>query len=50
MHRVSKKLVLFRVPTMLMMSDCEEDLYDFNKDNRDKLSESMVGACRAIDR
>ena len=37
---------LFKVPTILMMSDCEEDLDDFPSENRDKPAESMVGAYR----
>ena len=47
MHRVAFEWVLFKVPTISMMSDYEEDLDDFPADNTDKAAESLIGAYRA---
>ena len=47
MYKVPLSGFFFKVPTILMMRDCEEDLADFPSENRDKPAESMVGACRA---
>ena len=47
MHRVPFEWVLFKVPTIPMMSDYEEDLDDFPVENRDKAAESLIGAYRA---
>ena len=46
-YKVPLSVFFFKVPTILMMSDCEEDLDEFPSENTDKPAESMVGACRA---
>ena len=50
MYKAPCEWVFFKVPTILMMSGCEEDLDDlptFSAENISRPAESMVGAHRA---